>query len=137
MLTKAGRWVASVKNDRVKPRDLSPDGQPVVSDPEPKSPISPPSLREGLPPFDIVTIKDFLRYKASISDGRIDEGLERTTTDSLNAFAEWFFAGFARVTGNPIPTEDRQEAYDVSTYKPRHREPLLLSDHGISGCGTR
>lgn len=81
--------------------------------------MGPRRIQEGLPPLDIATIKDFLRYKASISDGRIDEELERPTVASLIAFAEWFFAGFARVTGNPIPKEDRQEVYDVSAPKAR------------------
>jgi hypothetical protein len=27
--------------------------------------------------------------------------------------AEWFFAGFARVTGTEIAEEDRKEVYDV------------------------
>ena len=54
-----------------------------------------------LPPPDITIIKGFLRFKASISEGRIDKQLERAIADSLNAFTERFFAGFARVTGNP------------------------------------
>ena len=58
-------------------------------------------LREGVPPPNLATIKDFLR--------------ERITVDSVNTFAEWYFAGFARVTGNPIDEEDRRAVYDVST----------------------
>ena len=69
--------------------------------------MSPISLQEGSPPLDIATIKDSLRIKASISEGRIDEELERVTADFLNAFAEWFFAGFAWVTSNSILKEDR------------------------------
>jgi hypothetical protein len=29
-------------------------------------------------------------------------------------FAEWFFAGFTRVTGTPTNAEDKSEVYDVS-----------------------
>jgi hypothetical protein len=110
-LTKSSRWVVSIKNDGLNAGDLSTDGMSAVNVPDA---MGPTSLQEGSPPLDIATIKDFLRFKASISEGRIDEELERTTADSLNAFAEWFFAGFARVTGNSIPKEDRQEVYDVS-----------------------
>jgi hypothetical protein len=110
-LTNLSRWIVSIENNRLNAGDLSIDGKSAVNVP---NAMSPTSLQEGSPPLDIATIKDFLRYKASISDGRIDEELERATTDSLNAFAEWFFAGFARVTGNSIPKEDRQEVYDVS-----------------------
>lgn len=69
--------------------------------------IGPKRLQEGLPPLDLATIKDFLRFKASISEGRIDEELERVTADSLNTFAEWFFTGFTRVTSNPIPKKNK------------------------------
>ena len=105
------RWIVSIETEPLNARDSSTDGQSADSVPDA---IIPRSLEEGSPPLDIATIKDFLRFKASISEGRIDEEQERTTPDSLNAFAEWFFAGFARVTGNPIPKEDRQEVYDVS-----------------------
>ncbi len=71
------------------------------------------SLRKGLPPLDLATIKDFLRYIASVSDGLIEiKGL--VTADSLNTFGEWFFAGFARVTGNRIEAEDRHSVYDAT-----------------------
>ena len=115
-MTRSGRWIVSLENDRLNAGTLSTDGKSAVNVPDA---VSPTSLQEGLRPLDIATIKDFLRFKASISEGRIDEELERAMADSLNAFAEWFFAGFARVTGNPIPKEDRQEVYDVSI--PRSR----------------
>jgi hypothetical protein len=44
---------------------------------------------------DLATVKDFLRFKAAAGKGMI---VEQTTCDSLNTFAEWFFAGFTRVT---------------------------------------
>lgn len=71
-------------------------------------------LREGLPTLDLATIKDFLRCIAAISRGTIDDKEELVTADSMNTFAEWFFAGFARVTGNLIEEEDRRAVYDVS-----------------------
>jgi hypothetical protein len=44
-------------------------------------------------------VKDFLRFKAAAGKGMI---VEQTTYDSLNTFAEWFFAGFTRVTDTEI-----------------------------------
>ena len=72
----------------------------------------PQRLREGVPPPDLATIKDFLRFHVAISRGRIDD--KRTTVDSVNTFAEWYFAGFTRVTGNLVNEEDRRAVYDVS-----------------------
>ena len=72
-------------------------------------------LREGLPPLDLATTKDFLRFIAAISKGTIDEKRQLVTVDSMNTFTEWFFAGFARVTGNRIEEEDRYAVYDVNT----------------------
>ena len=71
-------------------------------------------LHEGLPPLDLATIKDFLRFIAAISRGTIDDKEELVTADSMNTFAEWFFAGFARVTSNRIEEKDRRAVYDVS-----------------------
>lgn len=75
------------------------------------------SLREGLPPLDLATIKDFLRFIVATSEGIIDDGQKKVTVDSMNTFAEWFFAGFARVTGNRIDEEDRCAVYDVSAFR--------------------
>lgn len=64
---------------------------------------------------DLATIKDFIRFHVAAGTGTIDkEG--RLTVDSTNTFAEWFFAGFARVTGNAIDEEDRSGVYDVSAF---------------------
>jgi hypothetical protein len=60
----------------------------------------------------LATVKDFLRFYAASSDPRIDE--ESMTPDSLGTVAEWFFAGFARVTGTTVEEEDRKEVYHVS-----------------------
>ncbi|KAL2046205.1 hypothetical protein N7G274_001652 [Stereocaulon virgatum] len=75
------------------------------------------SLREGLPPLDLATIKDFLRFIASVSDGIIDDEYKLVTADSLNTFAERFFAGFAQVTGNRIGEEDRRAVCSVSSFR--------------------
>lgn len=58
--------------------------------------------------LNLATIRDFLR--------QIDDG--RTAVDSVfpNTLAEWFCAGFARVTGTPINKEDRCAEYDVSMF---------------------
>ena len=37
----------------------------------------------------------------------------------MNTFAEWFFAEFARVTGNRIDGEDKYTVYDVSVCRNR------------------
>jgi hypothetical protein len=66
--------------------------------------LSPPSesmarqryLGEGVEAPDLDTVKDFLRFHISTSRGKI---VDEPTADSVNAFAEWFFAGFTRVTG--------------------------------------
>jgi hypothetical protein len=57
-------------------------------------------------------VKDFLRFHAATSKGKIQE---EVTCDSLNTFAEWFFAGFSRVTDTPTNDDDRREIYDVGT----------------------
>ena len=77
------------------------------------------SLREGLPRLDLITIKDFLRFIIATSRGIIDDGQKKVTVDSIKTFAEWFFAGFAQVTGNHIDEEDRRAVYDVSAYRSR------------------
>ena len=52
------------------------------------------SLREGLPPLDLVTIKDFLRFIIATSQETLNDGQKKVTVDSMNTFAKWFFAGF-------------------------------------------
>jgi hypothetical protein len=69
-------------------------------------------LRKGVDAPDLATVKDFLRFHVSISRGYIDED-EKPTVDSVNTHAEWFFAGFTRVTGTPTDEEDRSEVYEV------------------------
>lgn len=55
-------------------------------------------------------IKDVFRFHVAISRGKIDD--QRIIPDSLNNFAECFFAGFARATGDLIEEDDRRAAYD-------------------------
>jgi hypothetical protein len=57
---------------------------------------------------DYTTVKDFLRWHAAISQGKI---VEKVTCDSFNAIAEWFFAGFSRITGTPTFKDDRSEVF--------------------------
>jgi hypothetical protein len=48
-------------------------------------------LRKGVDAPDLATVKDFLRFYIATSRGKI---VEKPTADSVNTFAEWFFAGF-------------------------------------------
>lgn len=64
------------------------------------------ALGKGAPPLDLATLKDFVRYKVSTNQEVIDDK-GRPTADSMNTFEEWFFAGFARITGNSYAEEDR------------------------------
>jgi hypothetical protein len=41
------------------------------------------SLREGVPPLDLATIKDFLRFIVATSRGIIDNGQKKVTVDSM------------------------------------------------------
>lgn len=110
MLTWLSRWVDAVKGKNGDTGDLPSDNDAAADACSMKA----RSLREGLPPPDLATIKDFLRFHVAISRGRIDD--ERTTVNSVNTFAEWFFAGFARFTGSLISEEDRRAVYDVSEF---------------------
>jgi hypothetical protein len=81
---------------------------------------------------DLATVKDFLRFKAAAGKGMI---AEQTTCDSLNTFAEWFFAGFTRVTDTEINKEDRSEVYDVSIfYHLMARPDLILTSGSEKSC---
>ena len=103
------RWVDGVEKKKRDTRVVVSDNGTAV---DVCHTTGPQRLEEGVLPLDLATIKDFLRYHVAISRGRIDD--ERITVDSVNTFAEWFFAGFARVTGNLINEEDRRAVYDVS-----------------------
>ena len=60
-------------------------------------------LKKHVDAPDLATVKDFLRFHAATSKGKIREEI---SCDSLNTFAEWFFAGFSRVTDTPISDDD-------------------------------
>ena len=75
--------------------------------------VKAPSLEEGSPAPDIATLMDFVRFHAAIGKGNIDNK-KLITADSSNTFMEWFFAGFARVTGTQVDEEDRKKFYHVS-----------------------
>ena len=112
MLTRSSRWIDGV--EKKKKRDTRVvlfDNATAV---DVYHAIGPQRLEEGFLPLDLATIKDFLRYHVAISRGRIDD--ERITVDSVNTFAEWFFAGFTRVTSNLINEEDRRVIYDISAF---------------------
>jgi hypothetical protein len=79
---------------------------------------------------DLATVKDFLRFHAATSKGKI---VERPTSESLNTFAEWFFAGFERITGTPTDADDRSEVYNVSSIFYRHLS-IVVTDDMVSGC---
>lgn len=53
-------------------------------------------LRSGIAAPDLATVKDFLRFYIATSRPQIET--DRPTVDSINSVAEWFFAGFSRVT---------------------------------------
>jgi hypothetical protein len=74
---------------------------------------------------DLVTVKNFLRFYIATSCGKIDEN-ERPTADSVNAFAEWFFAGFTRITSTPTDEADRSEVYNVSAFPEGRGRPKLI-----------
>src|SRR6266480_5629935 len=65
-------------------------------------------LGEGVPAPDIEKVKDFLCFYIATSKRKIDQ---RFTVDSVNTHAEWFFAGFSRVTGAPTDKDDRSVSY--------------------------
>ena len=67
-------------------------------------------LRKGALCPDLATTKDFLRFHIALSRGRIKD---ETTVDSVKTFAEWFFAGFTRVTGTIISEDYRSAIYEV------------------------
>jgi hypothetical protein len=67
-------------------------------------------LRKEAPCPELVDTKDFLRFHIALSRGRIKN---ETTVDSVKTFAEWFFAGFTRVTGTVVSKDYRSTIYTV------------------------
>jgi len=86
---------------------------------------------KGVPAPDINTVKDFLRFYIATSKGKLDD---RSTVDSVNTHAEWFFAGFSRVTGTPTDKEERSEVYHVCVSY-RQVKALKLTSPLNSGLG--
>lgn len=67
-------------------------------------------LRPGITAPDLVTVKDFIRFYIATSRPQL---ASVPTADSINTVAEWFFAGFTRVTGADTAEEERREVYNV------------------------
>ena len=63
-------------------------------------------LRPGIEAPDLATVKDFLRFYIATSHPQL---ADVPTTESINTVAEWFFAGFTRVTGTDTNEEKRSE----------------------------
>jgi hypothetical protein len=59
-------------------------------------------LRLGVEAPNLATVKDFLRFYIDTSRPRLTE---KPTVDSISTVAEWFFAGFTRVTGTETDAE--------------------------------
>ncbi|KAL8732871.1 MAG: hypothetical protein Q9166_002472 [cf. Caloplaca sp. 2 TL-2023] len=73
-------------------------------------------LALGGPFPGINPIKDFFRYYVATSKGVLED---RITVKTFCTTAEWFFAGFERVTGNVVTKEDRPEVHNwASTLYP-------------------
>lgn len=70
-------------------------------------------LWKGVPCLDLATIKDFLHFHIALSQRRIKD---KTTVDSVKTFAEWFFAGFTRVTETVISEDYRSSIYEVRPF---------------------
>jgi hypothetical protein len=58
----------------------------------------------------MIEVKNFLRFYMLQSKGRINA---KSSVESIKTNAEWFFAGFTRVTGTPTVAEDRTEIFWV------------------------
>ena len=74
---------------------------------------------------DLATVKDFLRFYIGTSHPRL---ADRPTADSINTIAEWFFAGFTRVTGTDTHERERSEVYNVRCLE--HKCPALTDTVG-------
>jgi len=73
------------------------------------------------------TLPDFLRFHAATSNGKIQE---EVTYNSLNTFAEWFFADFNRITDTPRNDDDQREICDVSASYRLWKAPISRSSMG-------
>jgi hypothetical protein len=66
-------------------------------------------------------VKDFLRFYITTSRPQLTD---KPTVDSINTVAEWFFAGFTRVTGTETKAEERSDVYDVGLEMGRAKPAL-------------
>jgi len=58
---------------------------------------------------DLGTVKNFIRFYIATSKPQLNKKEKRPSADSINIVAEWFFAGFTRVTGIDTNKEERSE----------------------------
>jgi hypothetical protein len=102
VLTQSSRWkLDEMREDAIR-RGVTPPNERIVREHCPGKGVEVP---------DLATLKDFLQFQASVMRGKIKK---IPTDESLNSFAEWFFAGFARVTETIIGKIERSEVYNVS-----------------------
>jgi len=69
-------------------------------------------LGKGVPAPQMEDVKDFLRFYGMQSKGRLRE---HASAESIKTQAEFFFAGFTRVTGTQTIEEERTDVYWVCT----------------------
>ena|ERR1700761_3032854 len=74
----------------------------------------------------MLTVKDFLRFYVATSKSQIDK--EKPTADSICTIAEWFFAGFTRVTDTDTNADDRSEVYYVSRFLSLPQSPTSIPE---------
>jgi hypothetical protein len=68
-------------------------------------------LRPSIDAPDLATMKDFLRFYIATSRPMLTK---KPTVNSIDTVAEWFFAGFSRITRTETDAEERSEVYNVS-----------------------
>jgi hypothetical protein len=88
-------------------KDCAREGRPAPD----KATVREQCLRKGVEAPDLTTVEEFLPFCAASGRGLI---VKKITADSLQTFAESFFADFTRVTGTPTDKEKRSEAFNVS-----------------------
>ena len=89
-------------------------------------------LQSGNAAPDLTTVKDFLRFYIATSRPCLDAN--KPTVDSINTVAEWFFAGFTRVTGTDTDEDERSEVYNVRSRRTSLDAAARWANR-YSGCG--
>ena len=102
VLTQSSRWKLNCIRDDATQRGVTPPDERMVRE---------HCLGKGVEVPDLAALKDFLWFQASVMRGKVKK---IPADESLNSFAEWFFAGFTRVTGTVIGKTERSEVYNVS-----------------------